>query len=268
MSFFFKKRPQFRIAVLGAGKVAGHLAPALEDAGHQVVAVYSRRPGPAEQILQHLYEAEAVHDTDFTGSSAEVFILAVSDDAIEQLSENLRLPPEVMLLHTSGGRSMEVLQRADTSRRGVLYPLQTFSEGQPVNFKQVPILVEADNEANLKQVRRLAESLSDHVLEVASAQRQLLHTAAVFACNFTNHMMHLAEEIVEDQGISFELLKPLIQETLEKAMHSRPSDAQTGPAVRNDHQTMAEHLRLLRNLDPEVAELYQLISHSIQQHHR
>jgi len=264
MSLFFKKRPQYRIAVLGAGKVAHHLAPALEKAGHQVVAVYSRRPGQAERITSHLYEADAIHHTDFRTSQAEVFIIAVSDDAISELAEKVKLPEGILLVHTSGGRSMQVLQNAATSNIGVLYPLQTFSLDKNVDFRNVPMLVEANSETALKQVIQLAESLSEDVVAVSSGQRQWLHTGAVFACNFSNHMLHLAEEMLEKEGLSFELLRPLIQETFQKALQTGPGLAQTGPAIRNDQTSMQAHVQLLQQKEPELANLYKKISESIQ----
>ena len=268
MSLFFNKQTQYKIAILGAGKVAGHLAPALESAGHQIVAIYSRRAKQAERISRQLYEAQEVHDLDFSSSQAQVFILTVSDDAIQPVSAELRLPPGSLLLHTSGARSIKALENAKATYHGVLYPLQTFSEGKAINFQQVPILIEANNPTGLHKVKSLANSLSDHVREVDSAQRQLLHTAAVFACNFTNHMLYLAKEMVEKESLPFELLKPLIHETLDKAMQGNPFEAQTGPAVRNDQQTMELHLQLLKERNPSLEAIYQMISDSIQQHHR
>ncbi len=267
MSLFFYKQPQYKIAMLGAGKVAGHLAPALESAGHQIVAIYSRRPRQAQRITRQLYEAKEVHNLDFSNSQAQVFILAVSDDAIQPVSAKLRLPPGSLLLHTSGGRSLKAIEDAKATHQGVLYPLQTFSEREAINFRQIPMLIEANNVTGLEQVKSLAGSLSDHVREVDFVQRQLLHAAGVFACNFTNHMLYLAEQMVEKESLPFELLKPLIRETLDKAMKSSPFEAQTGPAVRNDRQTMQAHLRLLNEKNSDLAAIYQMLTDSIQRHH-
>jgi predicted short-subunit dehydrogenase-like oxidoreductase (DUF2520 family) len=162
---------------------------------------------------------------------------------------------------------MQVLQNAATSNIGVLYPLQTFSLDKNVDFRNVPMLVEANNETALKQVIQLAESLSEDVMAVSSGQRQWLHSAAVFACNFSNHMLHLAEEMLEKEGLSFELLRPLIQETFQKALLQGPGLSQTGPALRNDQTSMQAHVQLLQQKEPELANLYKKISESIQRYH-
>lgn len=267
MTFFFKRKQHFKIAILGAGKLAFHLAPALEAAGHQIVSVYSRRPRQAENLCENLYEAEAVHSLNFSSSPAEVFILALADDAIGEVASALRLPGQAILLHTSGGKPIDVLKVSDAAESAVLYPLQTFSPDKVINFRQLPFLIEANSPVALKKVRQIAESLSDRVEEVDSYKRRLLHTAAVFACNFSNHMLHLAEEMVEQEGLEFDLLKPLIEETFTKALHISPSKSQTGPAIRGDDSTMQGHMALLREKDPALAEIYQMLSLSIRRYH-
>ncbi len=267
MSFFFKKNKNYKIVVLGAGKLARHLAPALEAAGHQITAVYSRRPWQAEGICDNLYEAKAVHSLDFSASQAEIYILAVADDAIETVASAINLPENTLLLHTSGARPMHILSRA-TAQIGVLYPLQTFSTDKIVNFRHVPFLVEAGSEASLKKVRQIAESLSERVEETDSHRRQVLHVAAVFACNFSNHLMHLAEQLVAQEGLEFGMLKPLIEETFTKALQISPAKSQTGPAIRNDQLTMDEHIKLLQQQDPALAGIYRMLSRSIQRHNK
>lgn len=264
MPLFFKKKKQlFKIVMIGAGKLAGHLAPALEAAGHQIVSVYSRRLGQAESLCKNLYEAEPTHTLDFSASSAEVFILAISDDAIGEVATALSLPKHALLLHTSGGRSIDALFGSDHVMIGVLYPFQTFSPDKVINFRQLPFLIEADTPTTLKKIRHIAESLSDRVEEVDSRRRMILHTAAVFACNFSNHMLHLAQQMVEPEGLEFNLLKPLIEETFIKALQISPAKSQTGPAVRGDEQTMKGHWELLREKDPALAKMYNMLSQSI-----
>jgi predicted short-subunit dehydrogenase-like oxidoreductase (DUF2520 family) len=251
----------FRISIIGAGNVAWHLAQALENAGHTIKEVWSRSPENAARLVDHLYAAE-VHDSlDFSLSEAEVFILSVSDAAASAVLEQLMLPPNALLVHTSGALPLEILAPA-ANAYGVFYPLQTFSKGRAVNFQQVPFCLEAGDKESLKQLRKLAGSLSKQIYELNGAKRQVLHVAAVFACNFTNHLLRISEEILDEHEIEGALLHPLIAETIQKSMEIGAAGAQTGPAVREDRSVLAAHLQQLE-AQPAWAELYYLLSEDI-----
>jgi len=150
----------------------------------------------------------------------------------------------------------------DARRYGVLYPMQTFSKAREVDFASVSFFVEANGEAELTVLKEMASSLSPKVYEATSAQRTYLHMAAVFACNFANHMYTLSAHLLEKHGLPFDAMLPLIDETARKVHGLHPQEAQTGPAVRRDENVMNKHLEMLAE-EPELQELYRKISNSI-----
>jgi predicted short-subunit dehydrogenase-like oxidoreductase (DUF2520 family) len=268
MASIFRKRRTFDVVLIGAGKLAWHLAPALEGAGHRIEQLYSRNIPKGERLAARLYETFVTNSLDFSASEAEIFLLAVSDDAIQQIAAEIVLPDGAILLHTSGGRPMDDLSVAAADGTGVLYPLQTFTVDKEPDFRLVPFLIEASSESVLKTIFQLASSLSHHVEKASSEQRAFFHIAAVFACNFTNHMMHIAESLLGEEGLDFEMLKPLMKETFQKALSLAPSVAQTGPAVRGDLMTMNRHIAMLQEEDPQLANLYMLLSEHISRFHQ
>lgn len=204
-----------------------------------------------------------------TGSSlnmseidAEIFILAIADDAIEEIASRISLPKEAILCHTSGSKPLSNLGYASTDNIGVFYPLQTFSKGKTVSFDNIPICVEGENRFTTDALLRLGQSISDKTQEISSQQRRAIHLAAVFACNFTNHMFTVSQNIMQNQSLDFEMLKPLIAETINKSFEIGPKRAQTGPAIREDLKTLDLQYESLKT-DPELAEIYRLISQHI-----
>lgn len=250
------------VAIVGAGNLAWHLAPALDNAGYPVRAVFSRDTRNARQLASRLYQAHVKTVPDFTDDDIDVVILAVSDDAIEQVAGELVIPDDLLVVHTSGSTPMRVLAAADTANMGVLYPLQTFSKGVKVNFEDIAILVEGSNAPVEHALQTMARALSPTVAAISSERRMALHVAAVFASNFTNHMIAIAFDLVEDRDLDPEWLKPLIAETLNKSLDAGPSQAQTGPARRGDLGILRKHADFLRE-DPKLREIYTVISQHI-----
>lgn len=248
-----------RIALLGSGNVATHLGRALYAAGEEIVQVWSRNPAHAEVLARELH-APAVSDPGAVTTEADLYIVSVNDDAIVSVASRLPVHDR-LVVHTSGSTGMDVLRDA-SDRIGVLYPLQTFSKARPVDFSGVPLAIEGNSEEDRRILNDLARKISGHVLEMDSRQRQALHVAAVFACNFTNHLYALAAGILERNQLDFGLLRPLIRETSEKVQTFMPPEVQTGPAVRGDEETMNRHLEFLR-AHPELEKLYRDLSQSI-----
>ncbi|QHT68629.1 DUF2520 domain-containing protein [Rhodocytophaga rosea] len=250
------------ITFIGAGNVAWHLAQALDSAGHTVQQVYSRRLQSAVQLADQLYNAEPTQSLDFSRSKANVFFIAVPDQAIASLVTRLQLPVHAILVHTSGTLPIELLSAFENT--GVFYPLQTFSKAKALQMQQVPFCIEASNPETEEVLVSLAQDISRTVYLVSSAERKVLHVAAVFACNFTNHLLSIAYQITLQENLEFSLLEPLIRETINKALAGEnPASVQTGPAVRNDTSTMQSHLDYLSR-SPAEKEIYQLISQNIQ----
>jgi predicted short-subunit dehydrogenase-like oxidoreductase (DUF2520 family) len=244
-----------KIVLLGSGNVATHLGKALNDAGNQIIQVWSRTVSNA-RILADRLNAEYTDEFAKINSEADIYILSVTDDSIAPLAAAFPLKDKI-LVHTSGTTSLAL-----EGISGVLYPLQTFSKQKEVEFKSIPIAIEGRDEPILLSLRKLAESISSNVVNMNSHQRKALHIAAVFACNFSNHLFAIAETILKDNNLEFDLIKPLIKETTDKIQNHSPASVQTGPAVRGDQNTLNAHLEYLRN-NIELSELYHKLSQSI-----
>ena len=258
-----------KISFIGAGNVSWHLSQALENAGHGVEEVFSRNIDNAEDLTKHLYNAQVQQDLNFSKSIAQVFFLCVTDDSMLEVAKQLVLPEGSMLVHTSGSKSLAELDEllrinSDVSiMTGVFYPLQTFTKNFKIDFTEIPICIESNEEAVEKALIDLGQDISDITYMVNSEERRVLHVAAVFACNFTNHLWGIAQEIVKDNDLEFDLLKPLITETFRKAMASDDIfKAQTGPARRGDNKIINQHLLFLKQ-QPDYQQIYRTLSEGI-----
>jgi predicted short-subunit dehydrogenase-like oxidoreductase (DUF2520 family) len=247
------------IVLIGSGNVAGQLAYALEKAGKKIVQVYSRTETSARQLAGSL-NTEYTIDLNQICQKADLYIISLTDTATGEISTRLDLVDKPVV-HTSGSLSLDLLCGVSINH-GVFYPLQTFSKNRKVNFREIPLCVEANSTVFLKMLRKLAGEMSERVLEVDSERRKMLHLAAVFACNFTNFMYYIAGKIVERNDFDFEVLRPLIEETAKKVMKDKPQKTQTGPAIRGDQEVMGLHMDRLMN-EPELQEIYRLLSREI-----
>lgn len=250
------------VSFIGSGNLAWHLAPALDNMGYVVREVYSQNPNHAEALTERLYQAEVKATLDFSTSDSKVFFIAVSDDAISDIAREIILPEDAILVHTSGSQPITEIQFAATQNLGVFYPLQTFSKSKKVDFKEVPIFIESQTEEAEKILTQLANSISKEVRKIGSEERKALHVAAVFASNFSNHMLTIAKELMQQNNLDYEWLKPLITETINKSMYLGPDQAQTGPAKRADLEILDSHLEFLKEQQP-IAEIYKVISQHI-----
>jgi len=250
------------VSVIGSGNLAWHLAPALDNSGFTVSEVYSRNPTHAEALVERLYQAEVKASLDFSTSLSSIFIIATTDDAIQEVVREIVLPEEAVLVHTSGGQALSILSYAATTNLGVFYPLQTFSKVRKVEFNDIPIFIESENNLTEKILMEMGKAISKSVYKITSHDRQALHVSAVFASNFTNHMLLVAQEIMKENSLSFDWLKPLIAEMITKSLAIGPENAQTGPARRGDFETLDKHMEFL-NDNESAAELYKLISQDI-----
>jgi predicted short-subunit dehydrogenase-like oxidoreductase (DUF2520 family) len=247
-----------KIVILGTGNLAKHLYTAFVRSKHvDVVQVVGRNQTELGYFSEH-----ATISNDFSSLvDADVYLIAVKDDAIGEVSKYLS-DKKGVVAHTSGAVGLTALQ---ATNKGVFYPLQTFTKGKAVDFSAIPICIEAEEKNYLETLRELAASISENVHHIDSEQRKKLHLAAVFANNFTNYLYRIGEELCLDEGLSFDLLKPLIMETAHKIQTMSPKEAQTGPARRNDVQSMQGHLELLNK--KEHIALYKLLSQAIKQAH-
>lgn len=251
----------FKISFVGAGNLACNLAPALENAGHVINTISSLHIESAENLAGSLYNTKAIDDNEFSAEDTEIILIAAKDDLLKDIVSDISAPANCKLVHCSGFAHIDVLQEFKGST-GVFYPLQSFSKGRRADFKEIPICIESFDEDFTDELTILAKSISSNVSFVNSAKRKNLHLAAVFANNFVNYMLNVSDNILVNSNFSLNLLQALVAETIKKAFEMGPDEAQTGPAKRGDMDTIQEHLALLKD-EPELAELYELISRQI-----
>lgn len=252
------------VVFIGAGNLATNLAKALYYKGFRIVQVYSRTEESARTLAQAV---EAAYTTDLASvaADAQLYIVALKDAAfVRMLPEIVAGRENALWVHTAGSIPMNVWA-GRVERYGVFYPMQTFSRQRMADFRQIPVFVESNSAEDARFLKDIASALSGEVYEATSEQRKSLHLAAVFACNFTNHMYTLAAGLLEKYGLPFEVMLPLIDETARKVHELEPRLAQTGPAVRYDENVIGEHLQMLAG-EPQMQELYKLISESIHRH--
>lgn len=257
------------IDIIGTGNVATHLHKAF-SAVREIADVVMINP--------HTFEGKR--------SKVDYTLIAVKDDAIPEIAKKIQHFNCGIVAHTSGSTSLATLVNAHAeshaapdlnriatktetgiSGYGVFYPLQTFSKNVDLNYSEIPIFIEGSDKTSEAYLLNLASLISDKVLRADSHQRRILHIAGVFACNFTNHLIGISQEILEANNLQLESLKPLVNETLRKAFLSdNPYKLQTGPAVRGDESTMNAHLELLDSF-PEMKNVYKTLSNSIIEKH-
>jgi predicted short-subunit dehydrogenase-like oxidoreductase (DUF2520 family) len=247
------------VVLLGAGNVASHLYRAFkESANIDVLQWYSRSIGKISSYANDTHITDNLNDL----KQADIYLLAVSDDAISKLSEKLPFDNR-LVAHCSGSASIHDLDKKH--QRAVFYPLQSFSKDADLTFSEIPICIEVLEKPNLKILQELASSLDCKTYKINTEQRQTLHLSAVFVNNFVNQLYRVAHEISDAKSINFDILKPLIIETARKVQYMSPYMAQTGPAKRNDKKTIKRHLKLLEKEQHKA--IYELLTASIKKTH-
>jgi len=250
------------IVFIGAGNLATNLAKVLYRKGFRIVQVYSR----TEELAQKV-EAEYTTSLEEVNPYAKLYIISLKDSAFAELLPAIVAGKrkEALMVHTAGSIPMSIWE-GHASHYGVFYPMQTFSKQREVDFKEIPFFIEASSTEDAAFLKAIASTLSNRVYDADSEQRKSLHLAAVFTCNFTNHMYALAAELLKKYNLPFDVMLPLIDETARKVHELEPKAAQTGPAIRYDENVIGNHLRMLAD-DPGMQQLYELLSRSIHERH-
>lgn len=251
------------ISFAGAGRLAGILCTELFRRGHRIDLIVSptQKHGPA---LAHSCNTEWSTELTFP-STTELIIVSVPDSKIEEVLSEIRCDKNTVVVHTSGSTGIDVFP-SKTQKFGVFYPLQTFSPGRTPSFTELPVFIEASSGEVSDMLNETALSLGAKPCYCETEKRRILHMAAVFANNFSNHMLTLADDIAGKAGYSFSELKPLVTETFAKALENGPASSQTGPAVRNDKNTIRKHMELL-SFDHDLEKIYDNVSGSIIKYH-
>ncbi|MCE2962733.1 MAG: Rossmann-like and DUF2520 domain-containing protein [Chitinophagales bacterium] len=246
----------YKVVIIGAGNVAYHLIRSITSSGNKLVQICNRTLGNIQPFSQ----------TNITGNlnairqDADIYIICVKDIAIADIASKINLGNK-LIVHTSGNRSMDLLKDCSTNY-GVFYPIQSFTKNIPINFKKVPLILEASNDEAQEMLVDFSRTISNQVILMNELDRQKLNVAGVFVNNFTNYIYSLAHDYLSKEGIDFNIVQPLIQNTVDKLVLGNPQDMQTGPAVRNDLDTIQAHTKLLENY-PQLKEIYQEVTQSI-----
>ena len=253
-----------KIVIIGSGNLAFHLGKRLLKKGNKIIQVYSRNKETGSELAAQ-FGASFIYESKKIDKSADIYCLCTNDEGIIELSKKIKLGKK-LVIHFSGSVEMNVL-KAISSNHGVLYPLQTFSRERKIKWKNIPLLLEASNSESKLLLEKLSLQLSKNYNYIISKQRKEIHLAAVVVSNFTNQLLHLANLFLEDcNNKNFNLLYPLIEETIQKAKDKSPFAGQTGPAKRNDLIILKNQLLLLKK-NPELSKFYSLFSESILNHH-
>ena len=250
---------QYNISFIGAGKVAGSLAEKLYSVGHQINKIVSLSPQKGKKVASSV-KASWSNDYSFD-EGTDVIIVSVSDNSLEKVLHSIKCDKNTFVVHTAGSYGLDVFPKKKV-RKGVLYPVQSFSEGRKVDYKGLPFLLETKDDDTLEMMREIVASLEANWSMADVEHRRLFHVAAVFVNNFTNHMLYCGEKIAKEADIDFKLLEPLAKETIAKAFLNGPENSMTGPAVRKDYSTINLHKELL-SFDSDLRKLYVEITEAI-----
>ncbi len=249
------------IVLIGAGNVGYHLGRQLKECGLNVVQLFSREEAKAKRLSEAI-QVPFVTDLRQVVTDADLYILSVNDGAIAIVAAQLHID-KGLVVHTSGATPSTVLAPY-FQRVGIFYPLQSLSISKAVDFEQIPICIDANTEWDQAFLFQIGEKISSKVYLIDDHQRAVLHIAAVFVNNFTNHLFQIGYDILEKEHLSFDLLRPLIRETAEKVQAHIPKEMQTGPAIRKDKATIERHLQYLESY-PAYQELYHILTDQIKE---
>ncbi|OQX99555.1 MAG: hypothetical protein B6I24_02320 [Bacteroidetes bacterium 4572_128] len=249
-----------KIVILGAGNLATHLAKNLSFQKNEILQIYSRTKKSAK-ILANFLKTDFTNDLNKICKNADLYIFSLKDEFIKDILEKINLRNK-FFVHTAGSLGINIFQNY-TKNFGVFYPLQTFSKNTYIDFKNVPICLEANNEKNLKILENLAKKISYRIFFINSKKREVLHLSATFSCNFVNHFYAISNEILKKNNIPFDILRPLIFETSKKIEKNLPLKVQTGPAIRNDKNIIKKHKEKLNFYSSNWNKIYNFVSDDI-----
>ena len=247
------------IVILGSGNAATHFGQAFQQLGHQIVQIYSKTKANADALAFAL-QCTATDQLSQLQIDADLYLIAVSDQAIPTVVETMPKPIKGIVVHCSGATDIDVLKQFNNY--GVIYPPQSLSKNKSVDFSGIPFCVEGNNEDNAEILLHLTRTFSPRSILCNSQQRLAIHLSSVMVNNFSNILYQLAYELLEENNLSFDLIRPIILETAEKVQKQVPITVQTGPAIREDLTTQQKHLKFISN-KPDLQQIYQLLSHEI-----
>ena len=248
------------IVIIGTGNAATVLGRKFKKAGHRIIQVFGRDASEASK-LAYEFGTESTNYWSVIRKDADFYLIAVSDDAIQEVAKHVHVPGKVVA-HTAASVKKDMIKNM-SHHYGVFYPLQSLRMDAK-ELPEIPIFVDASDEITKKKLEELATSISKENVVIANDDQRLkMHVAAVIVSNFTNHLYKLAEDYCKKEGIDFKQLLPLIEETASRLKTADASKSQTGPASRHDEPTIEQHLKLLETY-PQLKKIYQVMTESIQ----
>lgn len=249
-----------KIGFIGSGNVAYRLAIELKEQGFCITQIFNRTEANATKLCEVTGASYISNISSFRFEDNDLNIISLSDDVLQYTLQNIYVNSSI-LVHTSGSLPIEILKEY-SKNYGVIYPLQTINKDKRIDFKSIPILIEADKESNLLKLQSIVDKLSNNIVVCNSEQREMVHIAAIFVSNFTNYMYTIGYDLIQSSGLDFEILKPLIQQTALRLGNGSPKQLQTGPAKRADIRIINKHLERLNNFK-EYQNLYKILSQKI-----
>lgn len=248
------------IVIIGSGNVAAVLGRKFKAAGHQIIQVVSRNMTTAS-ALAYEWDTESTNYMSLLNKNADVYLIAVQDNAIKEVISDLRLPGKV-IAHTAGSVDKDILKHV-SAHYGVFYPLQSLRK-ETDRLPDTPVFFEGSDEKANKTLEKLAHSIAfEQVAKAGSEERLKMHVAAVIVSNFANHLYTLAEAYCKKEGLDFKQLIPLIEETASRIKEISPNQSQTGPAIRHDIETIQKHIAMLKD-HPQLQKIYVILTESIE----
>jgi len=250
-----------KIVFIGAGNVVRNMSSSVIKAGHTILQFIGKNSNKSK-ILSEQYNCEYTNSLNDINQEGDIYIISVSDDEIIEVLKSLKLKKDKIVTHTSGSVSIDIFKDY-FNKYGVIYPLQTFYAENKIDFKEVPLLIEANDFKAKEKIFDFAKSISNNVFEISSEKRMIIHIAAVFAINFTNHLITISYDILKREKIPVDILKPIIVESSKKYYNYFPDKLQTGPAKRKDYKIIKKHIDYLKKVNIDYCKIYKEITDNI-----
>jgi predicted short-subunit dehydrogenase-like oxidoreductase (DUF2520 family) len=248
------------IVILGSGNVAFHIANALAKSGISIKQIFGRNP---KSVADLAFQTNSNYTTVLKeiNSNADIYIFCMNDNGNTEIASKIKVSPKSILVHTAGSQSMNIFNHL-TNNFGVFYPFQTFTKGVYTDFSKVPVCIETSNESTYDILKKLAQQLGCKTYKLNEKSRSILHLCGVFGANFMNHCVSISEDLLEKNNINTEIIKPLLEQSFYKIIRNGAAKSQTGPAIRNDIDTINSHLNQLKE-NKQYTEIYKVLTNSI-----
>lgn len=250
------------VVILGSGNVASHLSIALYNAGYNILQVFSRNQNSSKELASKT-SSQKTDIIEEIFLDADIYFFCMNDTANLEISKTIKLKRNPIIVHTAGSQSISIFSDL-SENHGAFYPFQTFTKDVKTDFTKVPICIEASNDKTLNNLKLIADHLGCKSHFIDEKGREILHLTGVFAANFLNHCVSISEEILKENNIDTNIIKPLLEQSFYKILNIGATNSQTGPAIRNDIPTLNKHVNLLKD-NEQYSNVYKVLTESIKE---